>query len=99
MKYPAIGYSLVSLTKSHRNVFLRDILSLYDVAEPAFFYWITITPVVPILCVLLLLSVSSSLVFVVILIAVDLLGSVNRDHCNLCGGRFMLTGAREHQLL
>ena len=77
----------MSLTKSHRNVFLRDILSLYDVAEPTFCDWITTTPVVPIPCVLLLLSVSSSLIgVVVVLIAVDLLGFVNRDHCYLCGG-------------
>ena len=52
----------MSLTKSHGNVFLRDILSLYDVAESAFCDWITTTPVVPVLCVLLLLSVSSSLI-------------------------------------
>ena len=66
---------------------MRDILSLNDVAESAFCDWIATTPVVPVPCVLLLLSVSSSLIgVVVILIAVDLLGSVNRDHCNLCGG-------------
>ena len=76
----------MSLAKSHGNVFLRDILSLYDVAESAFCDWITTTPVVPVPCVLPLLSVSSSLVVVVMLIAVDLLGSVDRDHCNLCGG-------------
>ena len=77
----------MSFTKSHGDVFLRDILSLYDVAESTFCDWITTTPVVPVPCVLLLLSVSSSLIgVVVVLVTVDLLGSVNCDHCNLCGG-------------
>ena len=77
----------MSLTKSHGDVFLRDILSLYNVAESTFCDWITTTPVVSVPGVLLLLSISSSLVGdVVILIAVDLLGFVNRDHCYLCGG-------------
>ena len=73
------------LIKSHGDVFLRNILSLYDVTESTFCDWITAVSVVPIPGVLSLLSISSSLVVhVVVLMVVVLLRLVNRNHCYLC---------------
>ena len=62
----------MSLIKSHGNIFLRNILPLYDVAEPAFCDWITTTSVIPISRVLSLLFTSSSLVSVVVVPVFDI---------------------------
>ena len=82
---------LVSFIESHGDVFLRNVLSLYDVTESTFSDWITAVtlcsvPVVPVPGVLPLLSTSSSLiVHIVVLMVGVLLGLINCYHCYLCG--------------
>ena len=81
----------MSLVESHGDVFLRNVLSLDDVAESTFSDWIAVASlcvisVVPVPRVLSFLSVSSPLiVHVVVLIAGVLLRSINRYHCYFCG--------------
>ena len=81
----------MSLVESHGDVFLRNVLSLDDVAESTFSDWVAVASlcvifVVPVPGILSLLSVASPLiVHVVVLIAGVLLRSINRYHCYFCG--------------
>ena len=81
----------MSFIESRRDIFLRNIFSLDDVAKPTFSDWIAVVSlcgisVVPVPGILSLLSVSSPLiVHVVVLIVGGLLRLINCYHCYFCG--------------
>ena len=78
----------MSLIECHGDVFLRNVLSLDDVAESTFSDWVAVAS----LCVVSVVPVHGVLpvtfpliVRVVILIFRVLLSSINRYHCYFCG--------------